>query len=375
MLDCSFFYKQLQAQGIQFFTGIPDSLLRDICAYITDHVPEGRHIIAANEGGAIGLAIGHYLATGQPGLVYMQNSGQGNAVNPLMSLADNDVYGIPMVLMIGWRGEPGHKDEPQHVKQGKITLHLLDTMGIPYAVLPEQETAAAAVLAEMMSLSEFRKQPVAVVVKNGTFAPYKLKYSPQNLYTLSREEAIGCVVEALPADAVVVSTTGKTSRELYEYRDRIKAGHAKDFLTVGGMGHALQIALGISLAKKNRDVYCLDGDGAALMHLGGLSIAAHWGTENFRHIILNNGVHDSVGGQPTLGFQVDFCGIAKAMGYKKTFMAVSREELNAVMAVFMKEHGPVFLELRISAGAREDLGRPKTTPAQNKADFMEFLRD
>jgi len=373
MLECDFFYNQMIENGVEFFTGVPDSLLQDVCAYLTDHTEPGSHVIAANEGGAVGLAIGHYLATGRPGLVYMQNSGQGNAVNPLMSLADSDVYGIPMLLMIGWRGEPGHKDEPQHVKQGKITLALLETMGISYAVLPEEEASAAEVLSEQVRLSLSKKQPVAVVVKKGTFVPYKLKNTPHNDYALSREEAIGCIVEALPDEAVIVSTTGKASRELYECRDRLGSGHAKDFLTVGGMGIASQIALGIALAKKERTVYCMDGDGAALMHLGGMGIAACLGLENFRHILLNNGVHDSVGGQPTIGFQIDFCAIAKAMGYRKTFIATSRKELDALMPVFVKEQGPVFLELRVSLGARDDLGRPKTAPAQNKADFMEFL--
>lgn len=374
MLDCGFFYEQLKISGISFFSGVPDSLLQDICAYITDHADSSSHIIAANEGGAVALAIGHYLATGSPGLVYMQNSGQGNVINPLMSLADNDVYGIPMVLVIGWRGEPGYKDEPQHVKQGKITLSLLETMGISYKVLPDEETSAAAVLAEQVRLTLEKKQPTAVIVRKGTFAAYKLKNTTQNEYTLSREEAVGCVANALPDGAVIVSTTGKASRELYEYRDQIGIGHDKDFLTVGGMGHASQIALGIALAKRERAVYCLDGDGAALMHLGGMGIAARHGPENFRHILLNNGVHDSVGGQPTIGFQIDFCKIAKAMGYKATFAINSREELEAVMPVFTKEKGPVFLEVRVSAGARDDLGRPKTTPSQNKDDFMEFLR-
>jgi phosphonopyruvate decarboxylase len=373
MLDCDVFYNELKASGISFFSGVPDSLLQDICAYITDHADPSSHIIAANEGGAVALAIGHYLATGCPGLVYMQNSGQGNAVNPLMSLADNDVYGIPMLLMIGWRGEPGHKDEPQHVKQGQITLALLETMGIPYAVLPDEESAAAAVLTQQVCLTLGKKQPVALIIRKGTFASYALKNVPKNKYTLSREEAIGCVTDALPANAAVVSTTGKASRELYECRDRNGTGHAKDFLTVGGMGHASQIALGIALAKKDRPVYCIDGDGAALMHMGSLGIAANQNPQNFRHILLNNGVHDSVGGQPTIGFRLDFCAVAKAMGYKKTFIATSRPELKALMPVFMKEPGPVFMELRISAGARDDLGRPKTTPAQNKSDFMGFL--
>lgn len=373
MLSCEQFYNQLKEIGVDFFTGVPDSLLKNMCAYMSDHVSAENHIIAANEGGAVGVAIGHYLATGRLGLVYMQNSGQGNAVNPLLSLADPDVYGIPMLLMIGWRGEPGYKDEPQHVKQGKITLALLKTMGIPYAVLPDDERSVSAVLAEQVNLALTEKQPVAIVIKKGTFASYELKNSLASESALSREEAIGCVADALPQDAVIVSTTGKASRELYEDRDQKEFGHAKDFLTVGGMGHASQIALGIALAKKERPVCCLDGDGAAIMHLGSMGISAACQPENYYHMLLNNGVHDSVGGQPTIGSKIDFCAIAKALGYKATFSASSREELEDLMPVVVKEKGPVFMELQVSAGARDDLGRPKTTPSQNKNLFMEFL--
>lgn len=373
MLNCGSFYEHMRECGISFFTGVPDSLLKDICAYISDHAPSEKHIIAANEGGAVGLAIGHFLATGKPGLVYMQNSGQGNAVNPLMSLADKEVYGIPMLLLVGWRGEPGVKDEPQHVKQGKITKELFDAMGIPCVVLPDSDEDAFRVVEESIEQTLALNQPVALLVRSGTFASYKLQGKVANQYLLSREESIGAIASALDPKTVVVSTTGKPSRELYEYRESQESGHSMDFLTVGGMGHASQIALGIALAKPDRTVCCLDGDGAALMHMGGLGIVSSQMAPNYKHILLNNGVHDSVGGQPTVGFAVDFCSIARSVGYPQAYRAETRAELDNLLPRFVEEAGPVFLEVRIASGARDDLGRPKSTPAENKAALMEFI--
>lgn len=373
MLECSYFYEHLRERGISFFAGVPDSLLKDICAYIFDHAPRESHIIAANEGGAVGLAIGHFLATGKPGLVYMQNSGQGNAINPLMSLADKDVYGIPMILLVGWRGEPGVKDEPQHIKQGKITKELFDTIGIPCAVLPDSNEDALRVVEESVRKTIAQNQPVALLVRSGTFTPYQLQNKVANKYILSREKAIKVIIDALDADTVVVSTTGKASRELYEYRESQASSHSKDFLTVGGMGHASQIALGMALAKPEQTICCLDGDGAALMHMGGLGIVSSAEALNYKHIILNNGVHDSVGGQPTVGFFVDFCLAAKGMGYANTFLAETKEELERLLPRFVKQSGPVLLEVRVAAGARTDLGRPRSTPEDNKSALMEFI--
>ncbi len=375
MLECKNFYDQFNHCGVDFFTGVPDSLLKDFCAYISDHAQPASHIIAANEGSAIGLAIGHYLASGSPGLVYMQNSGQGNAVNPLTSLADNDVYGIPMLLLIGWRGEPGKKDEPQHVKQGKITIPMLDTMGIPFHILPESEAEAIEMLNKALSETKQLNQPVALVVPNGTFAPYQLQKKTANPYSMPRENAICTIVESLGQQDIIVSTTGKASRELYEYRKSQSTNHSPDFLTVGGMGHASQIALGIALSKPKRTVCCIDGDGAALMHLGGMGIIASSQAPNYYHVLLNNGVHDSVGGQPTIGFKVDFCAIARAVGYSHVYKAENQSELQNQLPKFLATKGPVFFEVCVSAGARDDLGRPKNSPAENKHNFMDHLRD
>ena len=241
MIDVKEAYEALVKSGIDMFTGVPDSLLKNICAYITDTAPREKHIIAANEGNAVGIAAGHYLATGKPALVYMQNSGLGNTVNPLLSLADEKVYSIPMVLMIGWRGEPGVHDEPQHVKQGEVTLALLDAMQIPYIILED-----VAQIQSQVELSLQRKAPTAIVIRKGTFGSYKLKNARSNDNPLSREDAMKLVVDHLHADDMIVSTTGKLSRELFEYREAKQQGHGHDFLTVGSMGHSSSIALGIA---------------------------------------------------------------------------------------------------------------------------------
>jgi len=373
MVSCAEFYKAAQNAGIGFFAGVPDSLLKDICAYITDHAPPNAHIIAANEGGAVGLALGHYLASGQPALVYMQNSGQGNAINPLASLANSDVYGIPMILLVGWRGEPGTKDEPQHLKQGKITRDLFRVLGVEHEILPTETTAAKATLKQMVEKSMRTQQPVALLVRKGTFESYALRGKPQNNYSLSREEAIHTVVDFLDHRTFVVSTTGKISRELFEIREIRNQGHEKDFLTVGGMGHASQIALGAALTNPERQVCCLDGDGALLMHTGGLGILAQQKIPNFKHILLNNGAHESVGGQPTAGFAVDFQALAQAVGYPRVWKAESEAELRKILPSFLETSEPCFLEIRVALGSRSNLGRPTRTPAENKNAVMEFF--
>ncbi len=371
MISPRFFYDTLNENGIDFFTGVPDSLLKDICAYITDHTDDRHNIIAANEGCAVGLAAGYHLSTGRTGLVYMQNSGLGNAVNPLLSLADEEVYSIPLLLMIGWRGEPGIKDEPQHVKQGLVTPGLLNTMGIPFQILPEDEAALPAVMEKAVSYMKSRKAPYAILVRKSTFESYKLQTAVQSSFDMIREEALDLVLSQLGEKDIVVSTTGKTSREVFEIREKLSQGHEKDFLTVGSMGHASQIALGMAVSgDPGRNVFCLDGDGAFLMQMGGLSSVSGLKPENFRHIVLNNGVHDSVGGQPTTAMNLDLPVIAKSCGY--TFMETvdSAEGLKDSMARMRRHQGPAFLEIKVNKGARKDLGRPTIPPAENKIHFM-----
>jgi phosphonopyruvate decarboxylase len=371
MIEAKLFYDLLSEGGTDFFTGVPDSLLKSFCAYLTDHAGSAKHVIAVNEGAAVALASGYHLATGKIPLVDMQNSGIGNAVNPLLSLADADVYGIPMVLVIGWRGEPGVKDEPQHLKQGKVTLTLLETMGIPYFVLSENEDAFRRQVSECFTSIKEKNTPHALVIRKDTFAPYMLQKKEPDIGKLSREEAIETVIRSSNPKEIYFSTTGMASRELYEIRERLGQGHEKDFLTVGSMGHASQIALSAALQKPDFSVTVLDGDGALLMHMGALAAIGNRRPPNFRHIILNNGAHDSVGGQPTLGLTIDIPGLAKACGYREAQTVTSPEKLRVVLKE--KKQGPTLIEIRVRKGGRKDLGRPKTSPVENKQALMKSL--
>lgn len=371
MIRPQFFYDTLASYGLDFYAGVPDSLLKNLCAYITDHADASHNIIAANEGGAIGLAAGHYLATSQIPVVYMQNSGEGNIINPLASLTDPDVYNIPVLLVIGWRGKPGVHDEPQHVKQGKVTTGLLNVMGIDYTVLSKDEDKAAAQIQKAINYMQATKQCYALVIEKDTFDAYTLQKVEKNDLTLSREDAIQIVASALGKKDVIVSTTGMISRELFEYRTAKNEGHERDFLTVGSMGHASQIALGIALEKQDRRVWCFDGDGATIMHMGSMAIVAQKAPRNYIHVVFNNGAHDSVGGQPTVGLNIDLPAIAKAVGYKSVFSVSTKEELEKSLSHLGE--APVFLEIKVRKGNRKDLGRPTTTPIQNKEALMHFL--
>ncbi|MAG26912.1 phosphonopyruvate decarboxylase [Candidatus Pacearchaeota archaeon] len=369
------FYDALIERGVDFFTGVPDSLLKDFGAYVMDNAPSDRHIITANEGSAVARTIGHHIGTGKIGLVYMQNSGQGNAVNPLVSSADKDVYSIPMILLIGWRGEPGKKDEPQHVKQGKITLGLLDTLGIEKLVLSDNIEDARKEIDTAVDYAREHNEPYGIVVKADTFEEYKLQKGGKTNYELDRESALKIVVGEISDRDIVVSTTGKTSRELFELREGLGEGHGRDFLCVGNMGHASSIADEVAGSRRDRNVYCFDGDGALIMHMGALTDVGKKGNKNFKHIVFNNGSHDSVGGQPTAGFDIDILGIAKACGYKEAWRAETAEEIKERMKALQETEGPSLLEIRVNKGARKDLGRPTTSPIENKHSFMEFLSE
>ena len=367
-------FQTLQRLRIAFFTGVPDSLLSSVSAYMADHAEERKHIIATNEGAAIGIACGYHLATGQIPLVYMQNSGIGNSVNPLLSLADENVYKIPMLLLVGWRGEPNVQDEPQHIKQGKVTCELLETMGIPYEILSFDETEGVNQIEQLVDQAGERSSPHALVIRKNTFDCYALQRVPPNTYPMSREEALKVVIDNLSATDIVVSTTGKLSRELFEYREQQGHGHTKDFLTVGSMGHSAAIALGIAIEKPHQKVYCLDGDGAALMHLGTQATIGIMHPPNFVHILFNNGAHESVGGQPTVGFDVHLSDIAKGCGYSQTLQATTSDELKEAVQILREpQKSPLFLEIRVQNNSRTDLGRPTTAPEENKQQFMKFL--
>ena len=373
MISPKFFYDTLASSGIDFYAGVPDSLLKNLCAYITDHADAAHNIIAANEGGAMGLAAGHYLATSQIPVVYMQNSGEGNIINPLASLTDPDVYNIPVLLVIGWRGKPGVHDEPQHVKQGKVTTGLLNVMGINYEVLSKEEDRASKQVDKAITALR-NKEVFALVIEKDTFEKYELQTVESHPYSLCREEAVKSAAAAIGEKDCIVSTTGMISRELFEYRASMGQGHERDFLTVGSMGHASQIALGIALAQPQRRVWCFDGDGATIMHMGSMAIVGDKEPGNYIHVVFNNGAHDSVGGQPTVGLKMDLPSVAKAVGYKGVYSVVDLDSLGRVLSSVKNTDGPILIEIKVKKGNRKDLGRPTTTPIQNKEALMDFLK-
>lgn len=372
MIDVKNFYNKLKKSGIDFFAGVPDSLLKNICAYITANTTLEKNIITANEGAAVALATGYHLATNKIPLIYMQNSGIGNAVNPLMSLADKEVYSIPMILLIGWRGEPGVKDEPQHIKQGRISQTLLDSMEIPYQILDENSDYSR-IIDEAVKTADHISAPVAILVRKGTFGSFSLNQEKSEEHLFNREEALERILPFIPNDSVIVATTGMLSRELFELREKKRQSHHTDFLTVGCMGHTSQIALGIALAKTEKQVYCFDGDGSAIMHLGSYAIVGSLAPMNLKLIVFNNGAHDSVGGQPTVGRSINFPGITEAIGLKSYGTVQNLNEITNTLPQLVKDKHAAFLEIKIRKGARKDLGRPTTTPKQNKYALKQFL--
>lgn len=371
MIDVSDFVNYLKENGIDFFCGVPDSQLTSFCDYIEENE---ENIIAANEGNAVAIAAGYHLTTNNFPVVYLQNSGLGNIVNPVTSLTHNKVYSIPVVYIIGWRGQPGVHDEPQHEKQGEITLDLLELLDISYVVVNKYSTFVELKnIFENELLEELNNgNGVAVVVSKGAFEDYKIPKSNNN--TLTREKAIQTVSDLLDDKDMVVSTTGKSSRELFEYREAKNQGHGNDFLTVGSMGHSSSIALGIALYNKNRKIFCFDGDGAILMHMGSLALIGSKSPKNFYHVMFNNSAHESVGGLPTIMSDVCIGGLIESVGYKKVFNASNIDELNEILPKFIESEGPVFLNIDVNIESRKDLGRPTTTPIENKIDFMKKLQ-
>lgn len=377
MIESEVFIGVLAQQGIDFFCGVPDSLLQDFCACLADSCAKKRHIITANEGNAVALASGHYLATGRAGLVYMQNSGLGNAINPLLSLTDAGVYGIPVLLLIGWRGEPGIVDEPQHATQGRITPGLLQTLGIPYHILSPDPACMRECIDDACVYMRTHQRPFALIARKNTFChcvPPAVTGKCCDVPGFTREDAIKIIVDQMEPEDVIVSTTGKASRELFEYAESL-TGKRPGFLpVVGSMGHASQIALGIAIEHEDRTVFCIDGDGSVIMHMGSLGIIGHASPKNFVHIVMNNGAHESVGGQPTVGFFIRLADIAMASGYSHVARASSDGELKCQLEALRNLDGPLFIEIRICTGSRENLGRPDRSLMEIKKEFMEFLQ-
>jgi phosphonopyruvate decarboxylase len=367
------FYEALRTHGLTFFTGVPDSLLKHLCAFITDHVPSDHHVINANEGSAVALAAGYHLATGRIPVVYLQNSGTGNVINPLLSLADPAVYGIPILFIIGWRGEPGVPDEPQHAAQGRVMRDLLRSLGLEHDLIDgDTENVAGIVRSACERMTSTRRSHVMLVRKNA-FAPYALRSQTVTSFPLTREQALQSVLAVLEPHDLIVSTTGMGSREVFELRERLQQGHDGDFLTVGSMGHCSQIAMGLAQHQPARQVFCLDGDGAVIMHMGSLAIIGTQRPQNFKHIVINNGAHDSVGGQPTVAFDIDLCAIARGCGYRSAERASTPEDITTAVRRLRETAGPVMLEIRVNKSSRADLGRPTKTPLESKLAFMKAL--
>lgn len=373
MIKPSEFLSFLENANINFFTGVPDSALKEFCNYVIDKKGISKdHIIAPNEGNAVALASGHYLATQKYSLVYMQNSGLGNAVNPITSLIDTQVYAIPMLFLVGWRGKPNEHDEPQHIKQGAIQNDLIELLEIKYYVLTKETT-----MDNIKNIFEKEIKPAMLKGESYVFVAEKnafseeVKYHYNNESSLTREKAISIITSEADKNSLFVCTTGKASRELYEIRENNKETHEKDFLTVGSMGHASMIALKIALEKKDRKVYCIDGDGSLLMHMGSMGLIGANKPKNFVHIILNNGCHETVGGLPTIVENINLQQLALACSYDKAVRISSEKELISILNTELKTPQTLLIEICINSNSREDLGRPKSTPIENKNSFME----
>ena len=361
--------------GSDFYTGVPDSQLKALCNYLMDRygIDAKHHVIAANEGNCTALAAGYHLATGKVPVVYMQNSGEGNIINPVASLLNDKVYAIPVVFIVGWRGEPGIHDEPQHIYQGEVTVKLLEDMGIAAFIIGSETTDEEV----ERKMEEFRSilssgRDVAFVIRKGalTDAP-KVVYRNEN--TMVREEIIKHIVKASGEDPII-STTGKTSRELFETRVANGQSHKYDFLTVGSMGHSSSIALGVAINKPGTRVWCIDGDGAVLMHMGSMAVLGSYKPKNMVHVVINNGAHETVGGMPTVAGSIDLVAIAKACGYPNAVCVDSFEALDRELMNAKNRDELSFIEVKCSIGARDDLGRPTTTALENKQNFMEYLK-
>jgi len=374
MIDPYEFLSELKIKDVNFITGVPDSLLKNFIKAIDDSFLSENHVIAANEGNAIALAAGHYISTNCPSIVYLQNSGLGNAINPLVSLTNDKVYSIPMMLMIGWRGEPGTKDEPQHLKQGQITEELLDILTIPYFKINSFTNIAEVLNIAFDKMNEINS-PVALLVSQDTFETVKFEIEKNDLKLISREQAIEEILSLLPLNSLVISTTGMASREVFEIREKKLQNHDQDFLTVGSMGHASSIALMIAKNLPSRLVVCIDGDGSVIMHMGSLGVIGQSNSKNFLHILLNNGSHDSVGGQPTVGHKVDFQSIAASSGYLNSCFTNDIDTLKTEINRLKILSGPNFLEVQIKKGARNDLGRPNLSPKENLVNFMRNIHN
>lgn len=376
-MKASIFLEKVKNIGIHTIAGVPDSTLKQFCdAVCLNGGRDFQHYVTANEGAAVGLATGVYLAEECPCLVYLQNSGLGNIINPLVSIANQEVYGIPILFVIGWRGEPGVKDEPQHIYQGKITCELLEIMDVSYSVIDiaTSEIQLAEIFESARRHLENNRQ-YAIVVKKGAFEK-ECVFTWQNGYALNREQALKTILEQIYSESYIISTTGKISRELYEQCDVLYGNHDRLFMTIGGMGHASMIAYGMAQVDENRRIVCIDGDGAAMMHMGAMAFLAKQSPKNFLHIVINNAAHESVGAMPTGYSGQTYAQIAKACGYPDTYLVRTELELTTAIKDAQGKRELSMLEVMTSLDSRSDLGRPKESARENRIHFMkEYHRE
>ncbi len=376
MITCQNLAETFKSQGLSYFAGVPDSTFKDWMSFLADNDGKGlTNRIAAIERDAVGWAAGYNIATGRIGVVYMQNSGLGNIVNPFTSLTDPEVYDIPLLFMVGWRGEPGEKDEPQHVKMGRITMSLLDVLEIEHSVLPDNIKDAEKLIARVVNEMKRTGKSHALIVKKGILEKYKRTEQAveQIEFEMTRKDAVKIVVDAMNGDEVIVSTTGKTSRELFEDREARKEGHEKDFLMVGSMGLASSCGAEIALQKPDKKIFVFDGDGALIMSAGVLSTIGFYSPQNLYHIIFDNGSYDSTGGQQTTSSAIDFEKLALANNYKGIGVVKTETELREYVKEMKNRKGPQMLVIKVKKGARKDLGRPTSSPVENKKALMDFL--
>lgn len=371
MINLPSFYKSLKKNKIDFYVGVPDSLLKSFNSYIEEIVPKDKNIIAANEGNAISIATGYHLATKKIPFVYMQNSGLGNCINPLTSLTNKDTYQIPMILLIGWRGEPKYKDEPQHLMPGKILKKQLELLTIKYFLL-DSKTCTKVLINKAVKEAKKNSLPVALIVSKNTFSE-DLIIKNKSVFnsSLSRYKSIECIVSHYKKD-LIVSTTGKASRELFEIR-KSGNGPMNDFLSVGSMGHVSSIAMGIAIGCKEKKIICIDGDGSLIMHMGSLGIIGNKKISNLKHFLINNGCHESVGGQITAGSTIEFSKIAKACGYSFVAKCKTIKQLERAIIKSHNYKGPIFIEIQVNNNSIKNLSRPNKSPIENKDNFVKFL--
>ncbi|MBY9019049.1 MAG: phosphonopyruvate decarboxylase [Candidatus Lokiarchaeota archaeon] len=376
MIKSQDFFTILKENDLTFFTGIPDSTFKEWIKFIIKNDPDSlQNIVACNECEAIAIATGYHLATNKIGIVYMQNSGLGKTVNPLTSLCDKDVYSIPILMMIGWRGEPGIKDAPQHKKMGKITLSLLDTLQIPYKILEPDIKLIQKHVSEAIIYLKEHKGPFALIIRPNLFQKYSDIELSENTFEISREEAITFLMENLTSDDIIISSTGHLSRELYEYREKREKDHYKSFYNIGSMGCASSIGLGIALQKPNKKIVVFDGDGAAIMQFGTFTSVGKYKPKNFIHVIFNNNTHESTGGQPTNSDSVNFCKVALASNYNSAYLINTLVELSGIIPEVKKGEGPILIVINIKRGTKANLKRPHRNPEEYKEDFMKFLTE